>query len=207
MSSVWLLLGLTSLLTVLNSVAVIGLIRQIGVLHLRIEPIPGLEGFGGPEPGTRVSFDKPPVELPGISADAQRFILGFFSPTCSVCGPLVSALRSVAGSLNDDEEVILVTDAEPSRASEYLRGKRASLPLIAEPDSFRHNNVSSAPFLVVTDREGVVEASAVVNTLEQIEWVVDQARMGAGLTKDASRENGDAPPGIKAHLRTGERRT
>lgn len=189
----WPILALLTTLTLLNSVAVIALIRQVGLLHLRVKPVPALEGEGGPSPGDLLSFDAAIRELPGIDAEVERILLGFFSPTCALCAPLLPAFRAIAATQGTEEAVALVTDADRERAEEYLQEKRIDLPLIAETDAFKANQVPGAPFAVVSDAEGRVLASGVVNTLENVELLLERAQ---GRGHEASSEASLARTGV-----------
>jgi len=164
---------LLGVLCVLNTVAVVALIRQVGVLHLRIQPVPGLTGAGGPAYGSELKLPAALSEL--ARRDAARFLVGFVSPTCGVCGPLTAAFGRIAKSTDADTAVLLVIDASQRDASEYVRTKGVSfLPYIADSASFP-DNVPGSPWAVVTDGSGRVIVSGGVNTLENVEEILAQA--------------------------------
>jgi hypothetical protein len=163
---------LIGILSVLTAVAVIALIRQVGVLHLRIQPVAGVTGAGGPDYGTALQLPAPPAELAG--RPAERFLVGFVSPGCQVCGPVTSALGRVARTADPGTAVLLVVDADQARADEYLRGKGVGfLPYIADAAAFA--DVPGAPWVIVTDKSGKVIVSGGVNTLDNIEEILAQA--------------------------------
>ena len=61
---------LLGIICVLNTIAVVALIRQVGILHLRIQPVAGLSGAGGPDYDSQL---QPPArELPGWLAQVLR---------------------------------------------------------------------------------------------------------------------------------------
>lgn len=169
----WTILGLIALLTALNSIAVIALVRQVGLLHLRLRPVPALDREEGPQPGAILSFSPPPGEL---VPSAERVVLGFFSPTCGVCGPLMPAFQSLASTLSAEEGVVLVTDVDAERARDYLGSKKIRVPVIAEESSFKANGIPGSPYVAVIDRESRVLTRGTVNTLEQIELLLEAAR-------------------------------
>jgi hypothetical protein len=74
------------------------------------------------------------------------------------------------------ESVVLVTDAERERGVQYLSRKGIDLPLIADGDALTRNRVPGTPYAVVTDRSLRVQTAGVVNSLEQIESLVEEAR-------------------------------
>jgi hypothetical protein len=164
---------LLGFLSVLNAVAVAALIRQVGVLHLRIRPVAGMQGGGGPGPGTQLA-------LPGVLSNLARrrtphVLIGFLSPTCGVCGPLATAFGKLGKTADPNTAILLVIDATEERAREYLREKHIDhLPHLADSGAFKAN-VPGAPWAVVADETGVVIASGGVNTLENIEELMAQA--------------------------------
>lgn len=160
-------LCLLGLLVVANAVATAALIRQVGILHLRLQPVAGLQGGGGPGRGSQLALPSPPADLVGRRTD--RLLVGFLSPTCGICGPLTTAFGHVAKSEHWDTGVLLIIDAAADRAAEYVREKGvAHIPHLADPLVFRAN-VPGAPWAVVIDERGIVLASGGVNTLENIE--------------------------------------
>jgi hypothetical protein len=164
---------LIGILSALTSVAVVALTRQVGVLHLRIQPVAGVTGVGGPEYGTSIRLPAPLPELAG--RPATRFLVGFVSPSCRVCGPVTSALGRVARSSGPGTAVLLVVDSSQAGAEEYVRGKSVSfLPYIADQAAFA-GNVPGAPWVIVTDGAGKVIVSGGVNTLDNIEEMLAQA--------------------------------
>lgn len=164
---------LIGVLSVLTAVAVVALIRQVGVLHLRIRPVAGVTGAGGPAYGSGIELPAGLAEL--TRRKAERFLVGFISPTCGVCGPLTSAFGRIARSAGPDTGVLLVIDARQREADSYVRAKGVSfLPYIADAASFAAN-VPGAPWAIVTDGSGKVIVSGGVNTLDHIEEMLAQA--------------------------------
>jgi hypothetical protein len=164
---------LIGVLSVLTAVAVVALIRQVGVLHLRIQPVAGVTGAGGPAYGSGIRLPADLAEL--THRKAERFVVGFLSPTCGVCGPLTSAFGRIARSAGPDTGVLLVIDASQPEADSYVRAKGVSfLPYIADTASFAAN-VPGAPWAIVTDGSGMVIVSGGVNTLDNVEEMLAQA--------------------------------
>jgi hypothetical protein len=136
-------------------IVVVALARQVGTLHLRLGPRGALEiDTEGPALGDAL----PPVEARGADgatvvvggAGPKRLVL-FSSPTCIVCREVAPAIPAAA------------------RAGELQ-------PLVLhDPDVERTFEVPGTPFLIVLDELGVVRAKGTVNTLEQVEGLVDTA--------------------------------
>lgn len=177
MSAQWTLTLFVALLSVLNAIAAIALIRQVGLLHLRLRPVPALQGEDGPSRGMELRFETKPWELASVASEVERILIGFFSPTCGICAPLMPAFQSIAHNAPDDETVVLVSDADIERAREYLAEKKVSLPVVAERGALKENRIEGAPFAAVVNRDGVVLAAGGANTLEHLEWLLEQARL------------------------------
>lgn len=164
---------LIGILSVLTAVAVVALIRQVGVLHLRIRPVAGVTGAGGPDYGDALAMPAPLAELAG--RPASRFLVGFVSPSCQVCGPVTSAFGRIARTSGAGTAVLLVVDSSQQAAEAYIRGKGVGfLPYIADAAAFG-GNVPGAPWAVVTDGAGKVIVSGGVNTLDNIEEMLAEA--------------------------------
>jgi hypothetical protein len=164
---------LLGILSVLTAVAVVALIRQVGVLHLRIQPVAGATGAGGPGYGAALKLPATLAEL--ARRPAARFLIGFVSPTCGICEPLASAFGRIARSVEPDTAVLLVIDADQRQAEEYVRARNVGfLPYLADPVSFA-GNVPGAPWAIVTDKSGQVIVSGGVNTLDNVEEMLAQA--------------------------------
>lgn len=136
-------------LVLVLAVAVVALLRQIGVLHARLHPL-----------GANFAGEGPPLEshapvVPGTGyGDAALTLLAFTSAGCEVC----KVLRPSLDALRRGYPEIQLREVD-------LDGSRAIF------DAF---NVRSTPYAVAIDRAGVVRGRGVVNSLEQIEELVDE---------------------------------
>lgn len=172
MSIQMVILLFVTILVVLNSVVIIALTRQVGLLHVRLKPLPALLTEEGPQPGDALELFSAPWQRDG---SLRRVILAFVSPTCGLCSTLMPSFDNLAKHLPDNEALMLVMDTSEHRATQYLLSHRVSVPFVASPDTIKANGIPGTPFIVVTDGNGVVEASGAVNSMEQIEWLIDQS--------------------------------
>lgn len=150
--SVWIVSYVLLWLAVLGlSVLVVALLRQVGVLHARLQPL-GVHPAGeGPDEGELA----PP--LPAIDyGEAAATLVTFTSPTCTVCEELAPSLRALEEQYGDVRlvEVSMGADTSPVFSAFAVR---------------------STPYLVAVDREGVVRGKGVANSLEQAEELVEEA--------------------------------
>jgi thiol-disulfide isomerase/thioredoxin len=167
-------------LVLVLSVAVIALLREIGVLHTRIAPMGTHFAGEGPE----LSGDAPDVGL-DWSASALTAVV-FTSPTCVICKELVP---SIAALRRQYREVRLQTvDLDDSTQPVF--------------DAFR---VRSTPYVVTVGRDGIVRGRGVANTLEQMEELVRESLLGpaADRTAMASTTNGDDGTRLVSHTHDG----
>jgi len=126
------------------ALAVLALYRQVGVLSLRLAPRTALE----------LEDEGPPIGqiaplLPGL-ARAGSELVAFVSLDCRMCIELLPGLRAL------EREGIPV---------HWLREDR-------DEDAFDAWGVPGTPY-VVHVIDGIVRAKGLVNTLEQIDWVLD----------------------------------
>ena len=126
------------------ALAVLALYRQVGVLSLRLGPRAALElEDEGPPLG------QPAPLLPDLSRDGSELV-AFVSLDCRMCIEILPGLRALA------REGVPV---------HWLREDR-------DGEVFERWGVPGTPF-VVHLIDGVVRAKGLVNTLEQIDWVID----------------------------------
>jgi thiol-disulfide isomerase/thioredoxin len=132
------------------TVAVIALLRQIGVLHARLHPLGA--HFGGEGPALESAA--PPVD--GVDyGRASITLLAFTSASCAVCKVLTPSFDALRRDYRD----VTVVEVD-------LEGRRSVF------DSFQ---VRSTPYVVAVGQDGIVRGRGVVNSLEQIEEVLEGA--------------------------------
>jgi hypothetical protein len=150
-SSVWIASYVVLWITVVVlAIAVIALLRQIGVLHARLHPL----GAHFADEGPPLDADAPGI--PGLDyATAALTLLTFTSATCEVCKVLAPSLDALRRSYTD----VRLHDVDLGRDRGVF-------------DAF---NVRSTPYVVAVDGGGIVRGRGIVNSLEQIEELLDEA--------------------------------
>jgi hypothetical protein len=142
-------------LLIVLCVVVVALARQVGTLHLRLGPRGALEiDTEGPALG-EVLPARPARAAAGgsvvVGGPGERRLVLFSSPTCIVCREVAPAVPAAARA--GDLVPIVLHDQETERAFE----------------------VPGTPYALVLDELGVVRAKGTVNSLEQLEGLVDTA--------------------------------
>lgn len=160
--SVWMVSYIMLWLAVLVlGVTVVALLRQIGVLHLRVAPM-GVHFAGeGPE----LDQPAPIIDLDVDYGESDLTLLAFTSPTCEICASLKPDLERLEGHY--DEIRLRFVGHED------------------DPRSFAEFNVRSTPYLVAIDGTGVVRSRGVANTIDQVEEML--AEVIAGVTVAGAR--------------------
>jgi len=131
--------------------AVLVLLRQIGVLHARLRPQGVHPANEGPDAGAAApAAGRFPFERSALT------LLAFTSPTCELCAGLLPSLRAIDAQYDDV-------------AVEVVEHSPATLGV------FRAYRVTSTPYVVAVDRAGTVRGGGVANTLEQVEVLLDAA--------------------------------
>lgn len=134
----------------LLSVTCVVLLRQIGVLHARLRPL-GVHFAGeGLEDGT-------PAPALDSAFTAPLNLVVFTSPTCTICASLVPSLRALEREYRDIALRVVEHGTDTAQV-------------------FRAYNVSSTPYVVAVDGDGVVRGGGVANALEQVEELIETAR-------------------------------
>jgi hypothetical protein len=178
-----------ALLSLLNAAILVGVLRQIGVLHQRIPALgPGRGGVGdGPRlgesiPAPELSLVAGPTTVRPLTASLN--LVGYVHPDCNICHELPSFLKSYNRTKDPrlDLMPLLVTDA-PQESSLAFAEETGVGPEIA---MYRGDEVQTdlqapgSPYvLALSERDDqnqmVVLAAGVVNTLEQLEELVASA--------------------------------
>jgi hypothetical protein len=184
---------LLALLVTLETVVLLGLMRQMGVLSLRINPVPAAEDAdAGPTRGSVLAKAtlEPAWNANGFAPFSSDLTLLFFvSPTCGLCTTLLKPLAAVQKS-HPDVGVFLIGEVPAERAADYVDRAGSRLPTFVAPGLFEQWQVRGTPFAAVVDHERHVLGSGVVNTLEQIESLVEHAEASLADGDQTAAANG-----------------
>lgn len=167
------------LLTMVMAFAVVVLFRQLGLLHLRFGPRGILPSDDGPSLKTdapRVSA----IDLAGRSHDlvelGVRTTFVFVAPKCSVCELILPGIRSISRRLPKDSRLYVISDGDRQSTEKYA-ARLKGVTVIASPAVAEAFGVSTTPFGLHVDPSGIVVEKGVLNTLEQIESLVEASNL------------------------------
>lgn len=189
MEGLWLVSYITLWgMVLLEAIVIAALLRQIGLLHLRVQPVGARTMNPGPEIGTQLPMlqaeDIFGRQVTVVGQGRARLLL-FVSPTCSACEEMVRGAKTLARTEKGRIDVVLlttVTDAEINRA--YVeKHQLTTIPYIASPQIADTIGVREAPYALAADAMGVVQAKGLANHIEHLESLVEALVTGHATTE------------------------
>jgi methylamine dehydrogenase accessory protein MauD len=183
--------GALWLVVIALSVALLAVIRQLGVLHERIAPVGALMlakglkvGEAAPEVAAQ-DLEGRSLTLGAVRTDERATLIMFVSPTCPVCKTLLPVLKSSLASERDWLDIILASDGETAAQREFVLAQRlGAFPYIVSAPRGSSYQVSRLPFAVLMDAQGVLRARGIVNSREHLESLFEAKRLGFASIQD-----------------------
>lgn len=183
--------GVLWVMVIALSVALLAVIRQLGVLHERIAPVGALMlakglkvGESAPEIAAQ-DLEGRAMTLGSVRADGRATLIVFVSPTCPVCKTLLPALKSSLASERDWLDIVLASDGEMEAQREFVLAQRLfAFPYVVSAPLGISYQVSRLPFAVLLDSKGVLQARGIVNSREHLESLFEAKRLGFASIQD-----------------------
>ncbi|WP_039011434.1 methylamine dehydrogenase accessory protein MauD [Pseudomonas brassicacearum] len=156
------------------SFAVMGLVRQIGVLHGRIAPAGALmvdKGVAVNEPAPQITAaDRHgrPVSF-GYAAEKSQ-LLFFLSPTCPICKSLLPAIKSIAKEQADRLDVVFISDGDMEAQQALIREHKLDNAIyVVGPEVGMTYQIGKLPYAALIDKAGTLRAKGLVNSREHLD--------------------------------------
>lgn len=161
----------------------LGVIRQIGLLHERSAPLGAMMIDHGPDIGERspvfnvTTIDEQPLLVGRAITPGRKSLIMFVGPSCPVCAKLLPIIRSVAATEGTD--VILVSDGTQAEHREFLKNHplNGERYVVSAEIGMRYQ-VSKVPYGVLLDQDGVIQSKGLCNTREHVESLFETVRLG-----------------------------
>jgi methylamine dehydrogenase accessory protein MauD len=173
------------------SVALLAVVRQLGVLHERIAPVGALMLAKGLKVGDSApqiavqDLEGRTITVGAARTDERAALIMFVSPTCPVCKALLPALKSSLAAERDWLDIILASDGEIASQREFVLAHRLSgFPYVVSAPLGISYQVSRLPFAVLIDAQGVLRARGIVNSREHLESLFEAKRLGFASIQD-----------------------
>ncbi|WP_431484343.1 methylamine dehydrogenase accessory protein MauD [Pseudomonas solani] len=164
--------------------AVMGLVRQIGVLHARLAPAGALMMDKGVAVGdaapkvTAADRSGRPVNF-GYAGEKSQ-LLFFLSPTCPICKSLLPAIRSIAKEQADRLEVIYVSDGDMNAQAALIREfKLEDATYVVGPEVGMTYQIGKLPYAALIDKAGTLRAKGLVNSREHLDSLFETEHLGS----------------------------
>lgn len=194
MSNTLIISNLALWVIVLGLVGVsIALIRQIGILYERVEPMGALMMDDGPKAGDQAPFFElnalggAKVTLgnaPGV-VEEKATLLFFVSPTCPVCKKLLPIIKMVASKERSWLRIVLASDGDEVEHLGFItKSSLQQFPYINSTELGMKYRVSKLPYAVLISEEGKIQAKGLINTREQLESLFTAREIGVASVQD-----------------------
>jgi methylamine dehydrogenase accessory protein MauD len=171
----------------------LALVRQIGVLYERIEPMGALMMDDGPKAGevapvmtlNSIGGQSITIGKTSHSNNEKATLLFFVSPTCPVCKKLLPIIKSVAMSERSWLNIVLASDGDDVEHLSFVskQGLQA-FPYINSRELGMKFRVSKLPYAVLIGEDGRVQAKGLINSREQLESLFTAREMGVVSIQD-----------------------
>lgn len=165
-----------------------GLVRQIGVLHARLAPAGALmidKGVAVNEPAPKVTAadrNGRPVNF-GYPGEKGQ-LLFFLSPTCPICKSLLPAVKAI-GKARKDLEVVYVSDGDLEAQAALIREfALEDASYVVGPEVGMTYQIGKLPYAALIDAAGVLRAKGLVNSREHLDSLFEAERMGIASLQD-----------------------
>jgi len=179
------------LVVIALSIALLAVVRQLGVLHERIAPAGALmlaKGLKVGEPAPQITvqdLEGRSLTLGAARTDERATLLMFVSPTCPVCKALLPVLKSSLTSERNWLDIVLASDGDGSGQREFVQAQRlGSFPYVVSAPLGISYQVSRLPFAALIDSQGVLRARGIVNSREHLESLFEAKRLNVASIQD-----------------------
>ncbi|KDD65145.1 methylamine utilization protein MauD [Pseudomonas mandelii PD30] len=168
---------------------VMGLVRQIGVLHGRLAPAGALMvdkgvAVNGPAPQvTATDRHGRPVNF-GYAGEKSQ-LLFFLSPTCPICKSLLPAIKSIAREQADRLDVVFISDGDMDAQQALIREhKLDDATYVVGPQVGMTYQIGKLPYAALIDKAGTLRAKGLVNSREHLDSLFEVEHLKSATLQD-----------------------
>lgn len=173
------------------ALVVLGLARQIGVLHRRLGPAGALMlsksakvGEKSPELHLK-TLDATDIVIGAADPAGRSTLIMFVAPDCPVCARIVPVVKAIARSDERHLRVVFASDGDPQTQYRYRAEKGLEgFPYVLSAELGMRFEIGKLPYAVLLDSEGVVAGQGLVNSREHIESLFEAQRMKVASIQD-----------------------
>lgn len=165
------------------TVVMLGLMRQVGLLHERSSPMGAMITDHGPDIGDKApeldlkDFAGRAVRIGGPAADGRQTLLMFTAPTCPVCDKLFPIIKSIARA--EKISVVMISDGAPEEHRRFLdTHDLGEIRYVVSAEAGMAFQVGKIPYGVLLDPQGTIRAKGLTNTREHLESLLEADKTG-----------------------------
>ena len=165
------------------TVVMLGLMRQVGLLHERSSPMGAMITDHGPDIGDKApeldlkDFAGRAVKIGGPAAEGRQTLLMFTAPTCPVCDKLFPIIKSIARA--EKISVVMISDGAPEEHRRFLDSHDlGEIRYVVSAEAVMAFQVGKIPYGVLLDPQGVIRAKGLTNTREHLESLLEADKTG-----------------------------
>jgi len=163
----------------LLAVTVLFLGRQVGILYQRVGPAGAMMANPGPELNTLIEqitaqdIDGNPITVAG--RQQRRSLIVFVTPGCSSCAELASGIRAISQHERSSLDVVLFSVGLDLVKHQEFRARHAltKLPYIVSAEVGQRMNITTVPYALLLDQEGMLRSKGIVNSLSHLESLLN----------------------------------
>lgn len=163
------------------TVLVLSLVRQLGVITIRLNPSAGLDMEEGPGPGSELPAQTVPLLRGGVFEFAGErkapLLTVFLSPDCSICNAVAAYLVQVRRDYSATQlDILAVVYGTPKVVREYVASHDLEhVPVVLRQNFPNNHGITQTPFGLSLTRDGRVAARGIPNAMEHLEEMVERA--------------------------------
>lgn len=165
------------------TVVLLGLMRQVGLLHERSSPMGAMITDHGPDIGDKApEFELPDffgrnVKIGGPAADGRQTLIMFTAPTCPVCDKLFPIIKSIAKA--EKINVVMISDGAQDEHIRFLdKHELGQIRYVVSAEAGMAFQVGKIPYGVLIDDQGIIKAKGLTNTREHLESLLEADKSG-----------------------------
>lgn len=173
------------------AVMLLGVARQVGVLHRRLGPAGALMTSAGAKVGDKgpefelPSMDGTTIKIGGANASKKSTLIAFVAPDCPVCSSLIPIYKSIAATEKNSVDLIFASDEAISGHQAYRTDKAIeNFPYVLSTELGMAFEIGKLPYAVLLDEEGVISSQGLVNSREHIESLFEAKRLELDSIQD-----------------------
>lgn len=166
------------------AVVLLGVVRQIGVLHQRLAPAGALTMSHGVKAGERApelrlqTLDGEGLVLGGEDPQGRSTLIAFVAPDCPVCAALIPAIKAMARQEAAWLRVVFASDGDAPQHVPFRRQKGLTeYPYVVSMELGLTYQVGKLPYAVLLDEKGTLVAQGLANSREHLESLFEAKRL------------------------------